>query len=81
MSGHSVLLGRVAETRDGGQIGGSSREVGEQGRALPSDHTQHTLLLGQTADSLAVNMSGGGGRHTQQGEQAQQCEPLSAIIL
>lgn len=71
MSGHSVLLGRVGEPYDGGQIGGSSREVGKQGRALPSDHAQHTLLLGQTAISLAVDMSSGGGRHAQQGEQAQ----------
>ena len=71
MSGHSVLLDRVGETYDGGQVGGSSREVGKQGRALPSDHAQHTLLLGQTAASLAVDMSSGGGRHTQQGEQAQ----------
>ena len=42
-----------------------------QGRALPSDHAQHTLLLGRAAISLAVDMRSGGGRHTQQGEQAQ----------
>ena len=71
MSGHSVLLGRVEETYDGGQIGGGSREVGKQGRALPPDHAQHTLLLGRAAISLAVDMRSGGGRHTQQGEQAQ----------
>ena len=70
MSGHSILLGRVEETYDGGQIG-SSREMGKQGRALPSDHAQRALLLGQTAISLAVDMRSGGGRHTQQGEQAQ----------
>ena len=71
MSGHSVLLDRAGETYDGGQVGGSSREVGKQGRTLRSDYAQHTLLLGQTAASLAVDMSSGGGRHTQQGEQAQ----------
>ena len=71
MVGRSVLLGRVGETYDGGQTGGSSREMGKQGRALPSDHAQHALLLGRTAISLAVDMRSGGGRHTQQGEQAQ----------
>ena len=71
MVGRSVLLGRAGETHAGGQRGGSSREVGEQGRALPSDHTQHALLLDQTATSLAVNMRSRGGRHTQQSEQAQ----------
>ncbi len=71
MVGRGVLLDRGGETYDGGQVGGSSREVGKQGRALPSDHAQHTLLLGQPAASLAVDMSSGGGRRTQQGEQAQ----------
>ena len=71
MGGRSVLLGRVGETYDGGQTGDGSRDVGRQDRALPSDHAQHTLLLGQPAASLAVDMSSGGGRRTQQGEQAQ----------
>ena len=71
MSGRSVLLGRVGETYDGGQTGDGSREMGRQGRALPSDHAQHTLLLGQTAGRLAVDMRSGGGRQAQQGEQAQ----------
>ena len=76
MVGRSVLLGRVGETYDGGQVGGSSREMGKQGRALPSDHAQRALLLGQTATSLVVDMSSRGGRHPQQGEQAQECEPF-----
>ena len=71
MVGHGVLLGRVEETDDGGQIGDSSQEVGKQGRALPSDHAQRALLLGQAVTSLAVDMGSRGGRHPHQGEQAQ----------
>ncbi len=76
MSGRGVLLGRGGETYDGGDISGSSQEMGKQGRALPSDHAQRALLFGQTAPSLAVDMSSRGGRHPQQGEQAQQYEPF-----